>query len=115
MRTLTRPLVSVFVIAILLGVAAVGTADLFRPSSEETKGTIADLVPTDARFVIFDQNGNLRDFEMLPDAKVTIDDVPASLENLRIGDRVRVAYIFDKTVLRALEVNCTRNEPRREN
>ena len=108
MRTLTTSLVAIFVMAIVFGVAAVGTADLFRHSNEETKGNITDLFPTDSKFVMSDQNGNRLDFEMGDQAKVYIDDVTASLENLTIGDRVRVVYIIDETVWYALEVYCTR-------
>ena len=108
MRPLTRSLVAVFVMAIMLGMAAVGTADLIRDSNEETKGIVTDILPTEAKFVISDQNGKRRDFEMGDEAKVYINDVSASLENLLIGDRVHVVYIVDETVWYALEVYCTR-------
>ncbi|HVP10911.1 MAG TPA: hypothetical protein VMV94_06930 [Phycisphaerae bacterium] len=91
----------IIVVVVIVLAVFIGLRSLAGPPSHEGQGTITaiDLTARRATVEAIDPaNGNRRDYigTVAPDCAITIDDKPAKLEDLKVGDLVRVRVHSDR-------------------
>jgi hypothetical protein len=101
MFRLAKFCLALFAVALVLSLAAPAMAD-------ETSGKIKVVNPDMGELVIDFGKGKTRTFQMDEDAQVLIDDMEATLSDLRIGDQVTIVHRWDGENWMAIEIRCVR-------
>jgi hypothetical protein len=107
MRHLPKFWLGVIGLLLVFALIQLGTANPIVPQ-EETHGTITNLLPDELKFEIISYDGRPMRFQFEEDPVITINEMPAALEELRISDNVRVVYWIDEADLYAFELHCKR-------
>jgi hypothetical protein len=76
--------------------------------ADEAKGKIKAVNADKKEFVLTDTNNKDWTFELTKDAKLTCDDKPCTLADLKAGDRVTIMYEKKADVLWASKVAASR-------
>jgi len=101
MFRIVKPCVMVLAAAILMSLAVPAWAG-------DMQGKIKDVYPDQSQLVVETSQGQTVTFLMDEDAQVTIDGTQATLEDLRIGDRVTVLDRRSGDLWMAIAVLCQR-------
>lgn len=101
MKSFSRIVLGVLVLALLLGITTMALA-------AETKGKIKSVNADKNEFVMTDANNKDFTFHLVDTGKVLINDKESKLSDLKAGDEVSITYESKDNKLHATEVRCTR-------
>jgi hypothetical protein len=86
---------------------ATGGSGMANARTEEVEGTIQSASGNNLTLIVPDKNNQLLKFQADPQVRVTRDDKPVALKDLKAGDEVRASYTMDqagKMILKSIEV-----------
>jgi len=102
MCRLSRNCSAGLVVIMLLSIAAIAKA-------EETQGKLKAVYPDKREVIVDDYGGKMWTFKFARDGKVMINNQPARLEDLFVGEYISVEFERPMDMPEAREIRCKRN------